>query len=98
MMLQPPNGKAIRFDEPVPCPIRVNGALDARWSDRLGGMAISTHVSGDGVPETTLTGRLPDQSALLGVLDTLYDWHCAPLSVQCLGTGAKMLDTDDPVD
>ncbi len=93
-MLQPPYGKAIRFDEPVTYRIRVNGALDASWSDRPSGMAISTHVSGDRIPETTLTGRLPDQAALSGVLDTLYDWHCALLSVQCLGTGSGLSFVD----
>ena len=55
--------------------IRVKGSLDPSWSDRLGGLAITT--SGQfGVKTTTvLEGELADQSALMGVLHTLYELH-----------------------
>ena len=51
--------------------IVVQGAIPEGWGDRLGGMHIMT-VSGD---QTTLEGWLPDQAALKGVLDTLYNLH-----------------------
>jgi hypothetical protein len=35
-------------------------------------------------PVATATGRLPDQAALLGVLNTLYDSHITVLAVENL--------------
>ncbi len=65
--------------------IRVQGTLDPACSDRLGGMTITTSAEGDEAPVTTLVGRLADQAALIGVLDTLYNYyHCPLLSVEFL--------------
>ena len=47
--------------------------MDPTCSDRLGGMTITTTSEGDEAPVTTLVGRLSDQAALMGVLNTLYD-------------------------
>jgi hypothetical protein len=60
--------------------IVVQGALEGAWSERLGGMAITVHDTSDG-PRTTLAGMLTDQSALQGVLKTLYDLGLPVLSV-----------------
>ena len=60
--------------------ILVQGALDPGWSDRLGGMRITTDRRAGHAPVTTLVGRLRDQAALLGVLNSLYDLHL-PLMV-----------------
>ena len=59
------------MDKPAIYRIRVRGVLPESWLDRLGGLQI-TASSSDGV---TLEGRLPDQSALAGVLDTLFSLH-----------------------
>ena len=53
--------------------ILINGTLDAGWSNRLGGMTISAARLAGGTPTTTLIGELADQSALVGVLNTLHD-------------------------
>ena len=64
--------------------IRVKGHLDASWSDRLGGLAIETSdLDGDAIV-STLTGQLPDQSALSGVLNALVDLHHVLISVKRL--------------
>jgi hypothetical protein len=71
------------FDQPGVYRITVTGPLDVAWSEILHDMAI---VNG-GEPEveyTTVTGRLPDQAALLGVLNALYDRHVVVLAVECL--------------
>ena len=66
--------------------IRVKGYLDSSCSDWLGGMSITTSGEGDEAPVTTLVGRVLDQTALMGVLDTLYNYyHCPLLSVEYLG-------------
>jgi hypothetical protein len=64
--------------------ISVRGHLDTSWSDRLTGMSI-TATGGKDIPETTtLEGRLPDQAALAGILNTLYDLHMPVLSLECI--------------
>jgi hypothetical protein len=63
--------------------IRAQGRLDPSWSDRLGGLAITSDVAGP-QPITTLIGRVADQSALVGILNALVDLHLTVLSVDCL--------------
>lgn len=75
----------LRLDTPARYRIRVQGTLDASWSDALGGMHITVSEQEDGGPVTTLCGRLVDQAALLGVLNGLYNsLHMPLLSVECL--------------
>jgi hypothetical protein len=77
----------LNLDKPARYRICVKGTLDPSWSGRLGGMTITTTEQEDEAPVTTLTGRLVDQAALLGVLNTLYDYYHAPLlSVEFLGS------------
>jgi hypothetical protein len=68
--------------------IRVAGALDARWSARLGNMKIESDRSDPHNPVTALTGHLRDQSALSGVMNALYELHMPVLSVECLDSEA----------
>jgi hypothetical protein len=60
--------------------IRVQGHLDARWSEWLEGMTL-THEEG-GV--TRLEGPVRDQAALHGVLNKLRDLHLTLVTVERL--------------
>jgi hypothetical protein len=62
--------------------IRVKGYLDSSWSDRLGGLAITSTNQDDGSTVTTLQGELLGQAALAGVLSTLYNLQHPLLSVE----------------
>ena len=62
--------------------IVIHGTLDAGWSDRLGGMTISAIRLADGTTATTLIGDLADQSALVGVVNTLHDLGLSLMSVE----------------
>ena len=64
--------KGLRLEDPVNYEIRVQGALDLKWSDRLQGLGITVKEFSDRLPVTTLFGRLKDQAAWLGVLNTLF--------------------------
>ena len=64
--------------------ITIRGVLDEGWSTRLGGVEILSARSTDGQAITILTGEMVDQTALLGVLNTLYDLHLPILSVESL--------------
>ena len=57
------------FDKPATYRIIVHGIVPENWINRLGGLQI-VEVSST---QTTLEGWLPDQAALKGVLDTLYE-------------------------
>ena len=75
--------KKLRPDTPATYRICVQGFLDERWSDRLGGVSITTTGQKSGAPVTTLSGRLIDQAAVLGVLNTLHDLRLPLLFVEC---------------
>ena len=73
--------------EPAIYRIRVRGHLDAMWSERLEAMNITELRHKEKENETILVGRLADQAALAGVLNTLYEQHLPVLSVACLEEG-----------
>jgi hypothetical protein len=60
--------------------IRVERQLPDRWSDWFDGLAISNDPDGG----TTLKGPLPDQAALLGVLNKLHSLNLTVISVKRL--------------
>ena len=70
----------LHYDGPATYRIHVKGHLPKSWSDRLD-MAIIDDAEGK-VPAAILYGRLQDQAALLGVLNTLYGLHFPLLSVE----------------
>jgi hypothetical protein len=78
-------GSRLKGSEPACYVIRVQGIVDGRWSDRLGGMTV-TPASDNDSTATLLTGELADQAALLGVLNTLYNLGLPLLAVEYLGT------------
>lgn len=67
--------------------ICVTGRLPLDWSARLMGMNITRSDSVQSGEETTLVGRLPDQAALSGILNTLHESQYPVLSVECLEVG-----------
>jgi len=79
-----PRSEPFPFDRPATYQIRVQGRIKPSWSDRLEGMAISVTAPCDRPLVTTLEGRLSDQAALAGVLNTLYELHLPVLEVKCL--------------
>jgi hypothetical protein len=75
----------LTLDTPARYRIRVKGYLNSSWSDRLGGLAITSKIRDDGPTVTTLRGELRDQAALAGVLSALYNLHLPLLSVDYVG-------------
>jgi hypothetical protein len=75
------------FDNPADYRISVQGRINPSWSDRLEGMTIRQTAADAGPPVTTLQGELKDQTALAGVLNTLYELHLPVLSVERLTNG-----------
>jgi hypothetical protein len=63
--------------------IRVIGRLNPDWSTRLRGMALFTVEEREAVV-TEIRGQLPDQAALMGVLDELYNSSIPLISMECI--------------
>ena len=57
--------------------VRIKGHLDQSWADWLAGLSIIHEDNGN----TLLTGSLPDQAALHGVLNRLRDLGVELISV-----------------
>ena len=74
-MTTPDHSRKVEFGGPATYRIVVQGRVSKSWHKRLGGMDIATSSPETGKPLTTLRGRLHDQAALHGVLDTLYALH-----------------------
>lgn len=75
-----------RLDRPAFYQIRVRGTLIPDWSDWFDGLSLSASEDEAG-PVVTLSGYLPDQAALQGVLNKLVS-----LNLQLLGV--ELLDPD----
>jgi hypothetical protein len=73
-------GQGRGFGEPQRYEIRLQGHLDPRWADRLGGLAFA--LEGDGT--TTLSGSLADQAALHGLLAHIRDLGVPIVSIKRL--------------
>jgi len=70
------------FIEPAWYRICIQGTLDKNWSDYCGGMTIEHERDAHQHAVTVMTGRLVDQSALVGILTSLHDIGCPILSVE----------------
>jgi hypothetical protein len=78
----PKDKAALDFGGPATYLIVVQGTVSENWRGRLGGMEVTTASQETGEPQTTLRGRLRDQAALHGLLETLYALHLPILEMK----------------
>ncbi len=90
-MPQPEDRKSFPFNRPRNYRIHVLGSLDESWSDRLGGLRITTSSQKDKTPVTELFGKVRDQAELAGLLNSLYERHLTLLSVTYLNDDQNCL-------
>lgn len=62
--------------------ILVEGLLDPAWSDSLAGLSITVREASSSHPVSVLSGPLPDQGALHGVLDLLFMLNLTVIRVE----------------
>lgn len=63
------------FSKPALYQIEVLGELSTDWAERLRGMDVVVKAQEDAKPISVLTGKVRDQAALAGILNTLYEYH-----------------------
>jgi len=78
------NESEFSFQKPAIYKIKVEGVLKENWIEKFQGLEISTERSLSGKSISILTGKINDQSALSGLLTTLYDYNMTILSVDML--------------
>ncbi len=77
--------RRLSIDSPATYRLRIQGILDERWSDYIGGAMIRVQSQPDEPPVTMVTADFQDQAALAGALSLLYDLGLPLLSVECVG-------------
>ncbi len=65
--------------------IKIRGHLDPHWSDLFAGLNLK-YLEED---ETLLSGSLPDQAALHGLLERIRDFNLTLISVTCNGPSTQ---------
>jgi hypothetical protein len=71
------------MDEARVYEIRIEGQLTERWADWFDSLTLRSEPGG----ETTLSGPLADQAALLGVLNKIHALNLTLISVHRLSPG-----------
>ncbi len=72
--------------------IRLKGHLGCEWADWFDGLAVELTADGD----TLLTGPVPDQAALHGLLKKVRDLGLPLLAVHCMAPNEKGVDGTHP--
>lgn len=68
-----------RSSQPAAYEIKVEGVVNAYWSEWFNGLTLK--LESEPAPVTTLTGVVPDQAALRGILNKLWDLNVTLISV-----------------
>ncbi len=71
--------------------LKIKGYLDPSWSDWFAGLTL-THLETE---ETLLSGTVPDQAAMFGLLERIRDLNLTLLSVTRGSPPAQSIETED---
>jgi len=74
----------LKLESPAIYQIIVQGKVDPSLSQMLSEFQINKELTEDEAEKTLMVGKVTDQAALSGILNTLYEMHLPVLSVECL--------------
>jgi hypothetical protein len=69
-------------EKPIVYQITVSGELDPGWSDWLGALSVQSQTTPAGQCLTLLTGPIPDQAALRGILTQIWDLNLEVIALK----------------
>ena len=72
------------FTRPAIYKIVAQGKIDYKLADRMLTLQVNVEKGEGQKYYSTLIGKIDDQAALSGILNTLYDMHITVISVQML--------------
>ncbi|MGL4651359.1 MAG: hypothetical protein ACRC1H_18280 [Caldilineaceae bacterium] len=72
------------LEGPLRFRIRFGGTLSAHWFATMQDVTLSATRIGE-MTETTITGEVPDDAALIGIVNMLYELGCGLISLETLG-------------
>jgi len=75
----------IDADDAIAYEIKIRGYLEEHWSDWLGGLEISHDAQGNSL----ITGNVPDQAALHGILAQIRDLGLTLISLTPQRSGVE---------
>jgi len=78
---------------PIQCRITIRGRVAPHWSPWLGDLQLLCRAEGKDGTVADLNGTLPDQSALQGVLNRIWNLNLTVLSVR---TSADSREEGEP--
>ena len=78
-----------KLDRPARYEIKVPGRLEEHWSEWLEGMTVKVESRDRGPTITTLTGEVPDQAALQGLINRLYTMGLSLISVNLVPSSTQ---------
>jgi hypothetical protein len=82
-------------EPPAAYRIQVQGCITPRWSDWFGGLSLTEDHAAGGRPVTTLSGLVPDQAALRGIINRLWDLNLTLIAVERLAPPAESEVNDE---
>ena len=78
------NNLDINFTKATVYKIVVKGSIDEELSERLLGLQVNIEEKDGKKQITSLIGKIRDQAALSGILNTLWEMHIAVISANIL--------------
>jgi hypothetical protein len=75
--------RKLKVDQPLTCRIRTTGVISESAVACWDSLRVQSEASSDGSHHSIVRGRLPDQAALMGVVNHLYNLGFVILSVEC---------------
>lgn len=75
--------------------VRFQGVLDVSWFAAFRNVTLSTTPSHE-VTATTVVGEAPDEAAVIGLINLLYELGCPLLSVEHLDALEELTDAPSP--
>ncbi len=79
--MQPRRRSRARSSQAAAYEIKVRGVMSESWSDWFAGLTPALDLDAEGGPITTLTARVPDQAALRGIVNRLWDLNMTLISI-----------------